>query len=70
MYILRHFFQDAKYSLTKDKTCHCVKSVRIRGYSNPHFPPFEQNTGKCRAENLRIGTFLRNVFIESVLWNQ
>ena len=70
MYVLRHLFQDAKYSLTKGKTCDCVKSVGIRSYSDPQFPAFGLNKGKCRAEKLRIGTFLRSVFIESVLRNQ
>ena len=27
-------------------TLHCVKSVRIRSYSGPHFPAFELNTEK------------------------
>ena len=36
---------------------HCVKSVRIRNYSSPHFPAFGLNTerygvnaGKCELE--------------------
>ena len=50
-------------------TYHCVKSVRIRSYSSPHFPAFRLNTetysgslriqfkcGKMRTESLRIRT--------------
>ena len=36
-------------------TCHCVKSVRIRRYSGPHFPAFRLNTE-------RYGVFLRIQF--------
>ena len=28
---------------------HCVKSVRIRSYSGPHFPAFGLNAGKMKA---------------------
>ena len=48
----------------KRSSNHCVKRVRIRSYSGPHFPAFELNTerygvfspnaGKCRPEWLRI----------------
>ena len=31
----------------------CVKNVRIRSYSLPHFPEFGQNTGRYRV-SLRI----------------
>ena len=34
-------------SITISKSCistHCLKSVRIRGYSGPHFPAFGVNT--------------------------
>ena len=27
-----------------ERACHCVKSVRIRSYSGPHFPAFGLNT--------------------------
>ena len=27
-----------------EKTNHCIKSVRIRSYSGPHFPTFGLNT--------------------------
>ena len=60
------FFQDAKYSLKKDKKCHCVKSVRIRRYSGPHFPAFGLNIERTSEQ----GHFSCSVFIESVLWNQ
>ena len=43
-----------------ERACHCVKSVRIRSYSGPHFPAFGLNTeylsvfspnaGKCGPE--------------------
>ena len=29
---------------------HCVKSVRIRGYSGPYFPAFGLNTGQNNSE--------------------
>ena len=32
---------------------HCVKSVRIRSHSGPHFPAFGLNTERCAA-SLRI----------------
>ena len=32
---------------------HCVKSVRIRSYSGPHFPAFRLNTGRYGV-SLRI----------------
>ena len=45
---------------------HCIKSVRIRSFSSPHFPPFGLDTerysvfspsaGKCGPEKLRIRT--------------
>ena len=51
----------------KLRSCHSVKSVRIRSYSGPHFPVFGLNTeylslfspnaGKCGPEQLRIQTF-------------
>ena len=35
--------------------CHCVKSVRIRNYSGPHFPAFGLNTeSKCGKMRTRI----------------
>ena len=30
-----------------EKKLHCVKSVRIRSYSGPHFPAFGLNTERC-----------------------
>ena len=55
-------------------TFHCVKSVRIRSYSSPHFPAFGLNTetysgslhiqfnaGKCGQNNSEYGHFLRSV---------
>ena len=30
-----------------EHTIHCVKSVRIRSYSGPHFPAFGLNTERC-----------------------
>ena len=39
---------------------HCVKSIRIRSYSGPHFPAFELNTGKCGPEQLRKQTLSRS----------
>ena len=35
--------------------CHCVKSVRIRNYSGPHFPAFGLNTE-------RYGVFSGEIF--------
>ena len=32
------------FNKTKEHTMHCVKSVRIRSYSGPHFPAFGLNT--------------------------
>ena len=29
---------------------HCVKSVRIRSFSGPHYPVFSENEGKCGPE--------------------
>ena len=36
---------------------HCVKSVRIRSYSGPHFPPFGLNMDQ---NNSKYGHFLRS----------
>ena len=36
---------------------HCVKSVRIRSYSGPYFPPFRLNTDQNNSE---YGHFLRS----------
>ena len=38
---------------------HCVKSVRIRSHSSPHFPaflytPYSPNAGKCGKMKTRI----------------
>ena len=33
-------------SVVKDNDIDCVKSVRIRSYSGPHFPVFALNTEK------------------------
>ena len=38
---------------TNFRTCHCMKSVRIRSYSGPHFPAFGLNT-KRYSVSLRI----------------
>ena len=38
---------------TNFRTCHCMKSVRIRSYSGPHFPAFGLNTKKYSV-SLRI----------------
>ena len=29
----------------------CIKSVRIRSYSGPHFPAYSPNAGKCGHQN-------------------
>ena len=39
----------------------CVKSVRIRSFSGPHFPVFVLNTEKYGAEKLRIRTLFHAV---------
>ena len=36
-----------------ERACHCVKSVRIRSYSGPHFPAFGLNTERYGV-SLRI----------------
>ena len=36
-----------------ERACHCVKSVRIRSYSGPHFPAFGLNTERYSV-SLRI----------------
>ena len=56
--------------------CYCVKNVRIRGFSSPHFPAFGMNTdeygdeygdlrspnaGKYGPENSEYGRFLCSV---------
>ena len=53
-------------SAIKDIIFHCVKSIRIRGYSGTHFPAFGLNTeryslfsrnaGKCGPGQLHIRT--------------
>ena len=40
---------------------HCVKSVRIRGYSGPYFPSFGLNTDQ---NNPKYVHFLRSVRIQ------
>ena len=35
----------------RTKTPHCVKSVRIRSYSDPHFPTFGLNAEKLRIQS-------------------
>ena len=39
---------------------HCVKSVRMRSYSGPHFPAFGLNTHQNNSE---YGRFLRTKFV-------
>ena len=39
---------------------HCVKSVRIRSYSGPHFSAFGLNTERCRV-SLRIQSRCRKM---------
>ena len=40
-------------TITSEQNVHCVKSVRIRSYSGPHFPVFRLNT-KRYGVSLRI----------------
>ena len=40
---------------------HCLKSVRIRSYSGPHFLAFGLNTGRYDLNNCEYGHFLRSV---------
>ena len=48
---------------------YCIKNVRIRGFSSPHFPAFEAeygdlrspNAGKYEPENYEYGHFLCSV---------
>ena len=35
-----HFFISRNIVLYQSNNCHCMKSVRIRSYSGPHFPAF------------------------------
>ena len=57
---------------------HCVKSVRIRSYSGPHFPAFSHirtefspNLGKCGKNadqsNSEYGDFLRSESVKTYL---
>ena len=56
--------QDPMIFCSKTRKWHCVKSVRIRSYSGPHFPTFGLNTerysvslriqSKCRKMRTRI----------------
>ena len=41
---------------------HCVKIVRIRSFSGPHFPAFSPNAGKYGPEKLRIQTLFTQCF--------
>ena len=43
-------------SITNLKYYHCLKSVHIRSFSGPYFPPFGLNTGKYGPEKLQIRT--------------
>ena len=43
---------------------HCVKSVRIRSYSSPHFPAFGLNTDQNNSE---YGPFLRSELFGRIL---
>ena len=61
--------------------CHCVKGVRIRRHSGPHFlhldwirrdtedtSVFSPNAGKCRPEQLRIRTLFAQCIASTYLW--
>ena len=41
------------YQAVSQDSLHCVKSVRIRSYSGPHFPAFGLNTERYKV-SLRI----------------
>ena len=43
-------------SVSFNRVSYCVKSVRIRSFSGPHFPVFSPNAGKYGPEKLRIRT--------------
>ena len=51
-------FVDQKDWPFRLKGTHCVKSVRIRSHSGPHFPAFTLNTDQNDSEN---GHFSRSV---------
>ena len=46
---------------------HYVKSVRIRGYSGPHFPIFRLNT-KRYGESHRIQSECGNIFLSKKIF--
>ena len=50
----RHINEKAIYS-----SLHCVKNIRIRSYSSPHFPAFGLNTEE--QNNSEYEHFLRSV---------
>ena len=51
---------------------YCMKNVRIRSYSGPHFPAFGLNihiTENADQNNSQYGHFLRSVFLLLILEN-
>ena len=47
-----HPYHSSEYfSSGKRNTLHCVKSVRIRSYSGPHFPRSQTEYGEIRIQS-------------------
>ena len=61
------FFRVAVGCIFVERFCpyvanHCVRNVRIRGYSGPHFPAFGLNTERYDQNNSEYGHFLSSEY--------
>ena len=62
-FLLALYLYSSVYPISSERALHCVKSVRIRIYSGPHFSAFVQNTDQNNSE---YGQFLLRISPYSV----